>query len=182
MCEVVGDVTYNDTLQEIFAYGFNGSVWAYQRQVNPGPDPGNTDGGVSCSSNNACISVGWVSIIGEAALAEHWDGSTWVHQVAPTPVNRPDDALYDVSCNGGSFCVAVGESYRVDPRDGHLIDGRAMGETWNGSAWLQSPPIVPSGVSAALGGVSCPTPTTCIAVGDASTASSENTLIEGYTG
>jgi hypothetical protein len=181
-CEVVGDVTYNDTLQKVFAYGFNGSAWAYQPQVNPGPDPGNTDGAVSCTSIDACTSVGWVNIIGESALVEYWDGSTWVRQVAPTPVHRPDDALYDVSCNRGSFCVAVGESYRVDPTNGHLVDGRVMGDTWNGSTWSQSPPVVQNGVSAALGGVSCPTAINCITVGSASTASSETTLIEQYTG
>jgi hypothetical protein len=109
-----------------------------------------------------------VNIIGEAALAEYWDGSTWVRQLTPTPVNRPDDALYDVSCNGGSLYVAVGESHRVHPTNGHLIDGRVMGVTWNGTAWSQTPPVVPSGLNASLDGISCPLPTACMAVGNAS--------------
>jgi hypothetical protein len=182
LCEVVGIVGYNDTLQGVFGYGLSGSTWTYQRQVNPGPDPGNTDNAVSCSAAGACTSAGQVQIVGEEALAEHWDGSTWVRQVTPAPVNRPDTALYGVSCDGGSSCVAVGESYRVDPKNGHLIDGRVMGEVWNGTTWSQSPPVVPSGVSAGLTGISCPSPTACIAVGDTSTASSTATLAEAYTG
>jgi hypothetical protein len=179
-CEAVGDVTYNDTLQKVFAYGFNGSTWSYQPQVNPGPDPGSTDGAVSCTRAKACTSVGWVNIIGEIALAEYWDGSTWVDQVTPSPVHRPDDALYDVSCDGGASCVAVGESYRVDQTNGHLIDGRVMGETWDGTTWSQTPPVVPSGLSANLEGISCPSPTSCVAVGDTSTPSSTSTLVEAF--
>jgi hypothetical protein len=115
-------------------------------------------------------------------LAEYWDGSRWVRQATPARVNRPDTTLYGVSCDGGSACVAVGESYRVDPKDGHLIDGRVLAEVWNGRTWSQTPPVVPSGVSAGLNEISCPSPTACIAVGDAATPSSEATLVEAYTG
>jgi hypothetical protein len=82
-----------------------------------------------------------------------------VRQVTPAAAHRPDGTLDGLSCNGGSFCVAVGKSYRVDPKNGHLIDPRVMGEVWNGRAWSQSPPVVPSGVSAGLTGISCPSPT-----------------------
>jgi hypothetical protein len=181
-CEVVGIVAYNDTLQSVFAYGLTGTTWTYQRQVNPGPDPGNTVSAVSCSNAEACTSVGSVQIIGESALTEHWDGSTWVRQAIPTPVNRPDDTLYGVSCDGGSSCIAVGESWRVDPSDGHLIDGRVMGDKWNGKTWSLTRPVVPTGMTAGLTGVSCPLPDACIAVGGASTVSSESTLIESYMG
>ena len=182
LCEAVGIVAYNDTLQSVFGYGLSGSTWSYQRQVNPGPDPGNTDNAVSCSGAGACTSVGMVQIVGEIALAEYWDGSAWVRQATPAPAHRPATALYGVSCDGGSSCVAVGESYRVNPKDGHLIDGRVMGEAWNGKTWSQSPPVVPSGVSAGLSAISCPSPAACIAVGGASTSSSESTLVEAYTG
>jgi hypothetical protein len=181
-CEVVGDVAYNDTLQNVFAYALSGSTWTLQHQFNPGPDPGNSDSAVSCSAVDACTSVGTVEIVGELALAEYWDGSTWVRQTIPVGVDRPNDSLSGVSCEGGSSCVAVGESYRVDQKNGHLIDPRAEGEVWNGEAWSRSRPVVPSGVSAALEGISCPSPTACIAVGGASTWSSESTLVESYEG
>ena len=180
MCEVVGDAFYNDTLQNVFGYGLNGSAWTLQRQVNPGPDPGNSDDAVSCSGTGACTSVGSVQIVGELALAERWDGSAWTRQATPAPARRPDTALYDVSCGGDSSCVSVGVSYRVDPKNGHLIDPRVMGEVWNGTTWSQSPPAVLSGETAGLDGISCPSPDACIAVGGASTASSESALVEAY--
>jgi hypothetical protein len=181
-CEVVGIVAYNDTLQSVFAYGLGRSIWTYQHQVNPGPDPGNSDYAVSCSGAGACTSVGVVAIIGESALAESWNGSAWVRQDTPAPAHRPATALYDVSCGSGSSCVAIGESYRVDQKDGHLIDPLVMGEVWNGTAWSQSPPALTSRGAAELSGISCPSPTACVAVGGAAKTSSETTLIEAYTG
>lgn len=180
LCEVVGNVGYNDTLQNVFAYSLSGSTWAYQPQVNPGPTPGNTDDAVSCSAADACTSVGSVYVVSEAALAEYWDGSLWARQATPAPANRPDSALYDVSCDGRSSCVAVGESYRINQTNGHLVDGRVMGEVWNGTSWSQSPPVVLNEASVGLTGISCPSPTACIAVGVASTASSTSTLVESY--
>jgi hypothetical protein len=179
-CEVVGIVGYNDTLQNVFAYGLSGSTWTYQTQVNPGPDPGNTDAAVACSDADVCTSVGSVSIVGDFALVEFWNGLSWVRQVAPAPVNRPDDTLSDVSCDGGASCVAVGESFRVDQTNGHLIDGRVMGVAWNGTTWSQAPPVVPSGFTATINGISCPVPTACVAVGSASTPSSASTLVEAF--
>jgi hypothetical protein len=173
-------VAYNDTLQSVFAYGLTGSTWTYQRQVNPGPDPGNSDNAVSCGGASACTSVGSVQIVGETVLAEHWDGSTWVRQATPDQPNRPAGTLNGVSCQGGSFCVSVGESWRVNS-NGHLVDGRVMGEVWNGTAWSQSQPVVPAGESAALSGISCPLPTACIAVGTAITGPTESTLVEAFT-
>ena len=181
LCEAVGNVAYNDTLQSVFAYGLSGSTWTFQRQVNPGPDPGNSDDAVSCGTVSACTSAGLVEIVGEQALAEHWDGSTWVSQATPAPVNRPGTALYGVSCTGGSSCVAVGQSWRYDPQDGHLVDPRLMGEVWNGSTWSLSQPLNPL-KTATLNGISCPSPSACIAVGGVSTTSSGSTLVEAYTG
>jgi hypothetical protein len=92
----------NDTLQNVFAYGLSGSTWTFQHQVNPGPDPGNFDNAVSCSSASACTSAGSVQIIGELSLAEYWNGSTWVRQATPAPAHRPDTELDGVSCDGGA--------------------------------------------------------------------------------
>ena len=180
LCEAVGNVGYNDTLQAVFAYGLSGSTWTYQRQVNPGPDPGDSDTAVSCGDATACTSAGSIQVVGETALAEHWNGSTWLRQVIPTQPNRLNNTLTGVSCHGGSSCVSVGESWRQDSH-GHLVDGRVMGDVWNGTVWSVSQPVVPAGESVALSGISCPTPTACIAVGDAFKGPSESTLVEAYT-
>ncbi len=176
-CEAVGNVAYNDTLQSVFAYGLSGSTWARQSQVNPGPDPGNTDGAVSCSAASACTSVGSVYVVSQGALAERWNGSAWLRQATPAPVHRPENALYDVSCATGTSCVAVGASAATV-----TSAKQAMAEVWNGASWSQSPLAGVKGMTVGLSGVSCTSPTACIAAGDSYTTSSESTLIEAYTG
>jgi hypothetical protein len=181
LCEAVGNVAYNDTLQNVIAYALSGSTWIDQRQVNPGPDPGNTDNAVSCSAADACTSVGSVYVVQESALAEYWNGSTWVRQVTPAPPNRPENTLYDVSCVGGAACIAVGASARLNQENGHFGPNQAMAEVWNGTTWSQSPPVGRlKGMTIGLLAVSCSSPTECIAVGGSSTASSASTLVEAY--
>lgn len=179
-CEVVGNVNYNDTFQDVFAYGLSGSAWTAQHQVNPGPPPGNFDNGVSCSSAGACTSVGTVWIVQESALAEYWNGSTWVRQTTPAPPGRPETTLLGVSCGGATSCVTVGGSARVNQKNGHLGPYHAMAEVWNGTAWSQSPPLGSSGTTVSLTAISCPSPRACVAAGGSSTASGEKTLIEAY--
>lgn len=181
-CEVVGNVGYNDTLQNVFAYGLRATTWTAQHQVNPGPTPGNTDNAVSCSAVFACTSVGSVWVVAESALAEYWNGSTWVRQTTPAPVHRPANTLLGVSCVGGTSCVAVGAAARVDPKNGHLGPYHAMADVWNGTAWTQSLPAGRMGVIVGLSAVSCRSPGACIAVGGASTKTSESTLVEAYSG
>jgi hypothetical protein len=178
-CEVVGNVGYNDTLQKVFAYGLSGSTWTFHHQVNPGPDPGNTDDAVSCGAPEACTSVGSAYVVQEFVLAEYWNGSTWVRQATPAPDNRPDNTLYDVSCDAGSSCVAIGESWRVNQQNGHLVAARVRAEVWNGTSWSLS------GVTVRLSGISCPSPSTCISVGSSSTSPTSDeatTLVEAYSG
>jgi hypothetical protein len=184
-CEVVGNVGYNDTLQKVFAYGLSGSTWTFHHQVNPGPDPGNTDDAVSCGAPEACTSVGSAYVVQEFVLAEYWNGSTWVRQATPAPDNRPDNTLYDVSCDAGSSCVAIGESWRVNQQNGHLVAARVRTEVWNGTSWSLSQPVVPTGVTVRLSGISCPSPSTCISVGSSSTSPTSDeatTLVEAYSG
>lgn len=184
-CEAVGNIAYNDVLQKVFAYQLTGSTWTVQRQVNPGPDPGNSDSAVSCSAPDACTSVGSAYVVQEFVLAEYWNGSSWVRQETPAPANRPDNTLYDVSCDGGSSCVAVGESWRVDPENGHLVAPQASAEVWDGTDWSLSKPAIPSGLTIGLAGISCPAPNNCVAVGFASTSRTADegaTLVEMYVG
>jgi hypothetical protein len=182
LCEVVGIVAYNDTVQSVIAYGLSGSTWTAQRQVNPGQPPGDTDNGVSCSTAGACTSVGSVYVVQESSLVEYWNGSRWVRQTTPAPVNRPETTLYGVSCVGGTSCVAVGASARINEKNGHFGPNQAMAVVWNGTSWSQSPPKRLKGMTITLSAISCTSPMACIAVGGSSTESSASTLIEAYTG
>ena len=174
---------YNDTLQSVFAYGLSGSTWTAERQINPGPDPGNSDNAVSCRSCPTPVRRSDPSpIVQQFALAEYWNGSTWVRQTSPAPDGRPDTTLTGVSCVGGTSCVAVGAGARVNQMNGHSGRYRAMGEVWDGSSWSLSPVVGLAGAVLTLSAVSCRSPTACIAVGGSSTGTAESTIVEAYTG
>src|SRR5215471_9172995 len=86
-------------------------------------------------------------------------GSGWSKVPSPNPV-APTGQLFWVSCPGVSTCMAVG-TY-VD-RSG---TGVSLAERWDGARWSQLPMPNPPGaaVSTPLG-VSCTSPSACIAVG-----------------
>jgi len=67
-----------------------------------------------------------------------------------------------VSCVSASFCMAVGSS-ALKAADGVDISTRSLVERWNGKNWSVSSL---GSMGDTLVGVSCTTPTFCIAVGD----------------
>jgi hypothetical protein len=143
--------------------------------------------GVSCVSAHACVSVGASYDFGgkrEVTQAEHFDGSSGT--LEPTPdTTHPANALYGVSCFSASACTAVGESW--DGYPGTVAREVTLAERWNGHHWtLQptpNPEISPGRFDGDLGGVSCPTPHTCIAVGSRPTnvRQAVRTLAERWT-
>jgi hypothetical protein len=64
--------------------------------------------------------------------------------------------------------------------NGHLIDGTVMGEAWNGTAWLPDAAGCPERIERDPRRNLVPFSAACIAVDDASTASSASTLIEVF--
>jgi hypothetical protein len=113
--------------------------------------------GVSCTSASSCMAVGSNSTM---TLAEQWDGTSWT--ALPTGDPTGDGVLYGVSCVSASACIAVGST----GPDG-IDTGSVLAERWNGSTWTIDPtpalgqPVMGSG----LGGVSCSSASSCIAVG-----------------
>jgi len=88
--------------------------------------------------------------------------------VATGPVSAavtPADQFRGVSCPADRFCMGVGWYI---PSDGIK---RPLAETWDGSAWHITFPLVPSPAPAAvLQSVSCVSRTSCLAVGDTNTS------------
>jgi hypothetical protein len=111
---------------------------------------------VSCAEATACVGVGSSegSTPGATPLAETWNGSTWT---VSSVGNSHEGVLNGVSCPASDWCAAVGE------RDGGQAE---IAETWNGSGWTeQTISAPPSSQSFTLLGVSCTSPSHCIAVG-----------------
>jgi hypothetical protein len=131
---------------------WNGSRWSLQ----PAPEPSVGLFDLSCPSAHGCQGVGARAAPDGSRMpvAERWNGSGWSVETLPP---SGDGALYGISCSSGWACTAVG--WRDD--GGTLID------RWNGRSWfIQATPPNGGGLNA----VSCPSATTCIAVGAADCA------------
>jgi hypothetical protein len=153
--------------------------------LSPAADPSELVGlyGVSCGSATSCVAAGVYNsdetgTVGDGLLevgtlaAGTW---TWAAGTAPlTHLNpaadtrSPNVFLNGVSCSSHSQCVAAG-SY-LDTKSNE--DGLLEVGTLAGGTWTWTPSTAPtSGVAPAsdgdvvLGGVSCPSATSCVAGG-----------------
>ena len=125
---------------------------------------------VSCVAPTSCVAVGYLTLsvnnpaygrlpAGGLTLAERWDGRGWSRQKTPNQVTSSPGVLTAVSCTSATACTAVG-SY-LD----RVGDSLVLAERWDGTTWTleSTPTALPAG--AKLNSVSCPTSTTCVAVG-----------------
>lgn len=101
--------------------------------------------------------------------------ASWRVQFVPKPP-RTSTFLSAVSCPLRGNCTAVG----------FAVSGgnpSTLAEHWDGSRWAIQPTPNPTGApQAALGGVSCASPTNCTAVGDYYAASGYQPLAEQWDG
>ena len=124
---------------------------------------------VSCASASFCVAVGGYDDAAgdEDGLLLTWTGGSWTAAQALVPADAASDphaSLSGVSCPSASFCVAVGEYTETSGDQGALL------LTWTGGSWIAAAGRVPANArstpaDAALSGVSCPSASTCVAVG-----------------
>jgi hypothetical protein len=115
--------------------------------------------GVSCPGRDNCLAVGYVDTNSSLAfpVADHWNGSSWKLLHPLIPAGAIDSFLTAVSCSGVGACTATGSW--VD--QGFV--SHTLAERWGGTGWtIQSA----TGMEQDFTGVSCPTASGCIAVGD----------------
>ena len=175
-CFAVGDRRGTDPGIASLVEHWNGTGWT----IIPSPNPANANyanlGGVSCPTTTSCFAVGASENKRNSrasVLVERWDGLRW--SIVPVPNLGPnyDSWLLGVSCAGVASCVAVGFF-----SDGMLI------ERWDGNRW-SAKTIPPKGPDKdTLFGVSCPSPTSCFAVGNSfsPTAFVERAVVEHWNG
>ena len=135
-------------------------------------------------------------------FVERWDGYEWT---LDTSVNPPgyQSELFDVSCPSVESCMAVGWMAESPENEGY-DEIVPLSEHWNGSEWISGKPPLPGPpeVSGPIGwlspqegeewqaareaeeegelyGVSCATPTSCIATG---ATYGPPYIIEGWNG
>lgn len=105
---------------------------------------------VACTSKTACLAIGRAGPPG--ALLERYDGSHWTASTIP---DSSSDTYRAIACAASDRCVVVGQSTSTD------IPAAA---TLNGTRWTRVS-LPGAKVGEYLSGVSCPTTTTCMAVG-----------------
>jgi hypothetical protein len=156
-CVAVGDYVNSSGADVTLAERWNGSRWAIQPTPNlSGAQFFNFLAGVSCTARDACEASGGSDA---GAFAERWNGTRWRLQAVPAPAGAQFALLFSVSC-AVSSCEAVGGS--IDS-SGSFVP---LGARWNGTAWRAQPAPNPARASTSfLGGVSCPSPSDCTAVG-----------------
>jgi hypothetical protein len=127
--------------------------------------------GVSCApaagGKSTCFAVGSL-VTGAGAtrpLIERWNGRGW--KVLPAPkVHGLASALVAVSCATAKSCVAVG-NLRATAKSASV----PLIVRWNGSRWSLAAAPRPTGATGTyLNGVSCATATSCVAVGNYTSA------------
>jgi len=122
---------------------------------------------VSCVKTTDCTAVGGVQF----PIIVHWNGKTWTTPLAA------GGGLTAVSCSQTWSCTLVG--YPGTARNQPTI------EHWNGHKMQpQTPAALAAGISAWLTGISCVSPSSCVAVGNSNTATfaSAGPVIERWNG
>jgi hypothetical protein len=185
-CIAVGDYFPPKSQTQVpLAEYWNGSTWTIL--ATPSPSGGSTDelGGVSCTSPTSCTAVGdYFDDTSHAnqPLSEYWNGSTWTIAATPIPSGSNGGDLSSVSCTSAASCTAVGNSHYGSGSDQTL---QTLAEYWNGSTWTIQATPSPSGPrSSGLEGVSCPSATSCTAVGNSDNNNNGNlaALAEHWNG
>jgi hypothetical protein len=158
---------------------WDGTQWTFQTLATPVGATGIALNAIDCVSATQCVAAGFWSKSGrQRPLIEHWNGDAWTIQSSPGPVGAKQALFTSVSCSAANACSAVG-LWMQNP--GVPL---ALAERWNGTAWAVQDGLNPSNAATSdLYGVSCPTASTCTAVGHyADSAKHQFVLAERWNG
>lgn len=166
----------------MLAERWNGTIWSIEEVPNPKEAKGTFADlqGVTCSSAEACIAVGWYinKSPTAAALIEHWNGKAWSVEEPPLPAGTKESTIASVSCSASAACTAIG-SFK-----GSSGEWMPLAERWNGTTWTDQEPPKPTGSKERfLKSISCASSTACTAVGYFYNSSDEDLpFMEGWNG
>ena len=135
---------------------WNGATWTVQ------PSSGGAGwAAVSCASANACLAA---RTDPTAAIADSWDGTSWTALPVPQQQLNPVNPFYSaVSCPAVNACTIVMNTAITSQFQSSL---GAVAFRWDGAAWSTQQIHLPAGEDVeSIGGISCPSATSCTAVG-----------------
>ena len=136
-------------------------AWTITSSPNTSATQNNVLNSVSCTSPTACVAVGdFYNGTHQQTLIETWNGTAWTMTSSPNTSATQNNYLNGVACTSPTACVAVGDFYNGSHQ-------QTLIETWNGTAWtITSSPNTSATQTNYLYGVSCTSPTACVAVGE----------------
>jgi hypothetical protein len=181
-CFAVGN--YDDGAIKTLVERWNGSAWSIVASPNTSSDNSRLRS-VSCVSATSCIAVGDhfdTPVVGSKTLVERWNGVVWSVVASPNAPSNAFSALEGVSCTSATNCVAVGTV--GDPGASNQPPTKSLIERWNGATWAITASADPAGTThGSLAGVSCPSATSCFAVGTYSGSSGPvKTFVKALSG
>lgn len=180
-CVAVGwaETLAPDYVTEPLAATFDGASWTYQAVDVPGNESLQfAFSSISCVSSTRCVAVGSFdngNDFSSSELAATFDGSSWTTTLLPNPEPSSGSYLFSVSCTDATDCVAVG----YDGANMQSGEPQAFSEVLSASGW-QTVLTAPAYLSTMFG-VSC-ADGSCVAVGYQFDGTSEQPLIEDYSG
>ena len=181
-CVSVGHHQNDQAIDQTLIEAFDGSTWSIVPSPNTSDSLTNDLADVSCASASFCVAVGNAkSTTGYLqSLVEVFDGSRWTIMSSPNTSPTVPQYLNGVDCLSSTFCVSVGAT---EDEPGVT---QTLALTYNGTAWTITP--TPNNNTSSLevnilGTVSCPSPTSCIAVGDYFAPNGHSqSLVESFNG
>jgi hypothetical protein len=180
-CVAVGyDLSTSGTAQALAEVDSAGA-WT----VAPLPLPSTTGSylsGVSCPTIGSCVAVGYdIGASGTPqALVESYSGGTWSVSPAPLPASAGSSYLSGVSCPAAGTCVAVGHYSSAGGSSSSST--RTLVEGLSGSSWSVLQSADDGNGANALDAVSCPTTSSCYAVGYYWLGAAYRPLVEAIAG
>jgi subtilisin family serine protease len=166
-CPSTGECVAVGTVEgKPLAERWNGASWSAVSVPLPGGATGGALTDVSCASATSCVAIGTHGL--SVPYAVTWDGFKW--GLATTGLATNVGSAEDVSCSASNACTAVGKK-----------EGKTFVQRFDGSSWSAQSSPNPEGKTPALAAVSCPSGTSCAAVGRSTFGSGESvTLGLGY--
>src|SRR5215467_2448204 len=162
-CLFVGDHYLRHHPGSNLAEAWNGSSWRIVTTRNPPSTSVSGLDDVACPAAGFCLVVGFAGTSRRyQATAYTWkNGTTW-HQVrVPRPRRARKSQLGGLACFSSSDCMAVGAYTSASGRFLPFAD------RWHNGQWkLLSTPAVRNQRFTVFQGVSCPSATRCVAVGN----------------
>jgi len=173
-CVAAGSATKPNSHFVAFVDVLTGTAWSIKTVALPAGALDTSFDAVTCSVMASCHAAGsWTAASNhvEHPLVATLMGSAWVLSKPPA-TNSLDEPLSSISCTSPTMCHAVGSWTRFSPS--YTIG--SFEESLNGSAWHATNLTVPGGWKFPMASsVACPTATTCLIVGAATSTSTVST-------